>query len=155
MSKEIKIQKTVFNKAAFDETVNTQFTELVEIPDPSFFDVNLATQDDFWILYEKFFYEIPKDGDVNSHQYLAKTSGEYADYEPQKEEIEALLQEIVDLREENLEVRQEIATVVSEFQASQTAASEAEFTTSSGGSNSGGGNSGGIVTGKLQKQFLV
>ena len=143
MSKEIKIQKTVFNKAAFDETVNTQFTELVEIPDPSFFDVNLATQDDFWILYEKFFYEIPKDGDVNSHQYLAKTSGEYADYEPQKEEIEALLQEIVDLREENLEVRQEIATVVSEFQASQTAASEAEFTTSSGGSNSGGGNSGG------------
>ena len=82
MSKEIKIQKTVFNKAAFDETVNTQFTELVEIPDPSFFDVNLATQDDFWILYEKFFYEIPKDGDVNSHQYLAKTSGEYADYEP-------------------------------------------------------------------------
>jgi hypothetical protein len=105
MSKQVKIQKTVFDKKSFDETINTEFTELVSTPDPSFFDINLATQDDFWILYEKFFYEIPKDGEINSHEYLAKTSGEYADFEPQKEEIEALLQEIADLRTENLEVR--------------------------------------------------
>jgi len=125
MSKQVKIQKTVFDKKAFDETINTEFTELVSTPDPSFFDINLATQDDFWILYEKFFYEIPKDGEINSHEYLAKTSGEYADFEPQKEEIEALLQEIADLRTENLEVRQEIAQVIQDFQQAQAAAEEA------------------------------
>ena len=124
MSKQVKIQKTVFDKKSFDETINTEFTELVSTPDPSFFDINLATQDDFWILYEKFFYEIPKDGEINSHEYLAKTSGEYADFEPQKEEIEALLQEIADLRTENLEVRQEIAQVIQDFQQAQAAAEE-------------------------------
>lgn len=125
MSKQVKIQKTVFDKKAFDETINTEFTELVSTPDPSFFDINLATQDDFWILYEKFFYEIPKDGEINSHEYLAKTSGEYADFEPQKEEIEALLQEIADLRTENLEVRQEIAQVIQDFQQATATAEEA------------------------------
>ena len=125
MSKQVKIQKTVFNKQAFNDTVNTEFTQLVTTPDPSFFDINLATQNDFWILYEKFFYEIPKDGEINSHEYLAKTSGEYADFEPQKEEIEALLQEIADLRTENLEVRQEIAQVIQDFQQAQAAAEEA------------------------------
>jgi serine phosphatase RsbU (regulator of sigma subunit) len=125
MSKQVKIQKTVFNKAAFNETVNTEFTQLVTTPDPSFFDINLATQNDFWILYEKFFYEIPKDGEINSHEYLAKTSGEYASYEPQAEEIQALLEEIAELRTENLEVRQEIADVVQQFQQQQNAAEEA------------------------------
>ena len=61
------------------------------------------------------FFEIPKEGDVNSHEYLVKTSGEYIDYQPQKEEVEALLEEIVELREENLEVRQEIADVIANF----------------------------------------
>jgi hypothetical protein len=125
MSKQVKIQKTVFNKAAFNETVNTEFTQLVTTPDPSFFDINLATQNDFWILYEKFFYEIPKDGEINSHEYLAKTSGEYASYEPQAEEIQALLEEIAELRTENLEVRQEIADVVQQFQQQREAAEEA------------------------------
>jgi hypothetical protein len=125
MSKQVKIQKTVFNKAAFNETVNTEFTQLVTTPDPSFFDINLATQNDFWILYEKFFYEIPKDGEINSHEYLAKTSGEYASYEPQAEEIQALLEEIAELRTENLEVRQEIADVVQQFQQQRDAAAEA------------------------------
>ena len=125
MSKQVKIQKTVFNKAAFNETVNTEFTQLVTTPDPSFFDINLATQNDFWILYEKFFYEIPKEGEINSHEYLAKTSGEYASYEPQAEEIQALLEEIAELRTENLEVRQEIVDVVQQFQQQQNAAEEA------------------------------
>ena len=125
MSKQVKIQKTVFNKASFNETVNTEFTQLVTTPDPSFFDINLATQNDFWILYEKFFYEIPKEGEINSHEYLAKTSGEYASYEPQAEEIQALLEEIAELRTENLEVRQEIADVVQQFQQQQNAAEEA------------------------------
>ena len=108
----IQLSRQVFNKAKFNETVNTEFTQLVSPPDPSFFDVNLATEEDFWILYDKFFYLIPKEGEVNSHLYLVETSGEYIDYQANNEEIQALLEEIAELREENLEVRQEIADVI-------------------------------------------
>ena len=66
-------------------------------------------------MYQKFFYEIPKDGDVNSHEYLVQTSGDYIDYAPQREEIESLLAEIAELRIENLEVRQEIAQIIQDF----------------------------------------
>jgi hypothetical protein len=111
----INLKRTVFDKNAFENTVNTDFTQLLNPPDPSFFDINLATLEDFWILYNKFFYEIPKEGEINSHEYLAKTSGEYINYVPQQEEIESLLSEIADLRNENLEVRQEIVQVIEDF----------------------------------------
>tara|TARA_R110000803_G_scaffold34811_3_gene75739 strand:- start:3353 stop:3703 length:351 start_codon:yes stop_codon:yes gene_type:complete len=110
----IQLSRQVFDKAKFNETVNTEFTQLVTPPDPSFFDVNLATEEDFWILYDKFFYLIPKEGEINSHSYLVQTSGEYINYEPNNEEIKSLLEEIAELREENLEVRQQIADVLLE-----------------------------------------
>ena len=113
--KSINLKRQVFNKNAFNNTIKTEFTQLNTKLDPSFFDVNLASQEDFWILYTKFFYEIPKEGDINSHEYLVETSGGYIDYAPQREEIEALLQEIADLRTENLEVRQEIAGIIEDF----------------------------------------
>ena len=112
ITKNINLKKTVFNKTKFNETINTDFTQLVDVVNPSFFDLNLATLDDFWTLYEKLFYIIPKEGDINSHAYLAQTSGDYADYTPQQDEIESLLEEIAELREENLEVRQNLATVL-------------------------------------------
>lgn len=115
MKKQAKLNRQVFNKSEFNDTFSTEFTQLVSTPDPSFFDVNLATQEDFFILYEKFFYEIPKEGDINSHTYLIQTSGEYVNFAPQQEEITALLQEISELRRENLELRQEFASSISGF----------------------------------------
>lgn len=110
------LNRQVFDKNAFKETINTEFTQLVNTPDPSFFSLDLATIGDFWQLYEKFFYEIPKLGDVNSHLYLVETSGAYIDFNPRQAEIDALLQEIADLRNENLELRQEFAdALVSQF----------------------------------------
>ena len=117
----VDIKRKVFNKGEFNETVDTEFTQLVSEPDPSFFDVNLATQSDFWILYDKFFYLIPKEGEINSHLYLVKTSGEYIDYRQNQEEIDALLAEIAELREENLEVRQQIASVIADFRSQDEA----------------------------------
>jgi len=124
--KNINLKRQVFDKAKFNETINTNFTQLKSELDPQFFDLSLATLDDFWSLYEKFFYDIPKDGDINSHLYLVKTSGEYIDYTPQKEEIEALLEEIAELRTENLEVRQEIAEVIANFNSNANANEAAE-----------------------------
>jgi len=104
---KITLKAQRFNKDKFNETVNTEFTQLIDTPDPSFFDRDLATVGDFWYLYDKFFYLIPKSGEVESHEYLAKTSGEYADFDSISDEIQALLDEIAELRTENLKLIQE------------------------------------------------
>ena len=104
---KITLKTQRYNKEKFNETVNKEFTQLVNVPDPSFFDRDLADLDDFWYLYDKFFYIIPKLGEIESHQYLAKTSGEYADFATISDEIQALLDEIADLRRQNLELIQE------------------------------------------------
>ena len=110
MRKQAKLYKNVFDKDKFNNTVNNKFVQLIEPADPSFFDVNLATPEDFWILYDKFFYQIPKKGEINSHEYLIETSGDYANYNQQQEEIKALLEEIEELRKDNLEMRQKLAS---------------------------------------------
>jgi len=113
--KSVKISRQVFDKDKFNETVDTTFSQLIPLPDPSFFDVNLATLEDFWTLYGKFFYLIPKEGEINSHIYLIEESTEYVNYQPNQEEIQALLDEITELREENLGVYQDLANQAKEF----------------------------------------
>ena len=103
----------MFDKTSFNKTIDTSFSQLglKNAPNPSFFDVNLATIPDFWILYDKFFYDIPKEGATNSHRYLAQTSGDYADFERIQEEINALLDEISELRVENVDLRRDNANL--------------------------------------------
>mgnify|MGYP003639154743 CR=1 FL=1 len=103
---ELKLNRQVFNKDKFNETVDTTFSQLVDNLPPPVFDINLATTEDFFTLYDKFFFEIPKEGDINSHRFLFKESGDYINAELINEEIQALLGEIVTLRQENLELRQ-------------------------------------------------
>ena len=115
MKKQAKITRTVFDKSKFNDTITTVFTQLVDEPDLSTFDVNLASQEDFWILYDKFFYQIPKNGDTQSHTYLIQTSADYANYDAQQEEISALLEEIAELRKDNLELRQQLTANISDI----------------------------------------
>jgi len=102
--KKITLKAQRFDRDKFNETIDTSFSQLIDTPNPSFFDRDLANLDDFWYLYEKFFYIIPKLGEIESHQYLAKTSGEYADFATISAEIQALLDEIAELRAENLQL---------------------------------------------------
>lgn len=113
-NRQALLNRQVFNKNAFKDTINTDFTELVSSQDPQFFSIDLATQEDFFQLYDKFFFEIPKLGEVNSHSYLVETSGEYIDFSPREGEIQALLEEIAELRQENLELRQDFAAALTE-----------------------------------------
>ncbi len=105
--KKIKLNKKVFNKPRFEDSVNTQFTELVSQPNETFFDSNLANVEDFFIIYENLFFNIPKIGDINSHEYLIKKSTEYTGYEAENNAFQPLLEEIASLRQENLELRQQ------------------------------------------------
>ena len=107
------LNREVFNKIAFNNTVNTNFTELDQLPpDLSFFDPNLATVEDFFSIYQNLFFEIPKYGDINSHQYLVIESTEYSRVIENQEQIDALLEEITDLREQNLQLQLDINELV-------------------------------------------
>mgnify|MGYP003636833465 FL=1 len=101
------LNQTVFDKQAFNETIDTEFSELgnTNTPDPSFFNVDLATQQDFFTLYDKFFFDIPKEGDTDSHTYLVQTSGDYVNFERDQAALKELLDEIADLRGENVKLR--------------------------------------------------
>jgi len=103
----LSLNRQVFDKTKFNETVDTSFTQLVQQPDPTFFDLNLATIVDFFTLYNKFFFEIPKEGEVNSHTYLIQESSDYVGFDANNEEIQALLDEIATLRQENLQLQQD------------------------------------------------
>ncbi len=113
--KRINFTREVFNKQKFNETVDTEFSQLVEVPDETFFDPNLATVNDFFIIYENLFLEIPQKGENNSHEFLIKESTEYIGFEQQNEVIQELLEEITQLREENLGLRQQNLDFIQQF----------------------------------------
>ena len=110
-NQKVNLQKSVFNKRQYESTINTQFSE---------FGVTTAQDDlesettveDFFTQYDQLFYDIPAEGDVNSHEYLVRTSGEYISFDANQEEIEALRNEISTLREENLELERENANLI-------------------------------------------
>jgi hypothetical protein len=90
------INRQVFEKSQFDKTIDTNFTQLTSSLPPA--TVPSPTVDDFFSLYESLFFDIPKFGDLNSHQYLVTTSGAYIGGEQINESIQLLLDEIAALR---------------------------------------------------------
>ena len=102
---ELKLSKKFYNKPAYLNVINTQFTELVPPIPPIEEPISV---DEFFVLYNDLFYEIPKEGEVNSHQFLIKSSVEYVGSQSTSNDIQALLNEITTLREENLVLQQSI-----------------------------------------------
>ena len=128
---DIKLNRTVFDKRKFEQTVDTSFSQLVPKEEQKFFDVNLATVDDFFTLYTNLFFEIPKEGEVNSHSYLIKESSEYINFEQINEDIQVLLEEITSLRTEllekdrnNLDLQQKLAQAEANVAAIQAATTQ-------------------------------
>ncbi len=114
---EVTLVREAFNRKQFNDTVNTQFTELGvgTPPDLANFDPSLATVGDFFTIYQTLFFQIPKEGDVNSHLFLIKESSEYLNFRAQQEEIEALLEEISELRQQNLDLVEDLSNVSEEL----------------------------------------
>ena len=103
MRQKITLQKQVFSKTQYPRVVDTTFTQLApsETEPVQTQDVSV---DEFFILYDKLFFEIPKTGN-NSHETLITTSTEYVGYNLLTTEIEALQQEITELRRQLLDER--------------------------------------------------
>jgi hypothetical protein len=59
------------------------------------------------------FFDIPKFGETNSHEYLIKTSQEYIGTSALvNDEIQALVDEITELRQENLDLQQQLLSSI-------------------------------------------
>lgn len=122
----VTLVREQFDKNAFQQTVNTQFTELgVQEPDLSFFDPNLANVGDFFSIYNNLFFLIPKEG-PNSHTTLIEESTEYVDYQANQTEIQALLDEIAELREQNLQLTLDIGNLADAQSAIDSAVAQVE-----------------------------
>jgi len=105
---QIPIEKQVFDKNTFGRVINTQFSQLlnnISEETPEF------TLEDFFQLYEDLFYQIPKEGDANSHRYMLERSADYLGVIVNQDDIQALLEEITNLRQQVLDTQTAIADI--------------------------------------------
>lgn len=66
--------------------------------------VNIITIDKFFEYYDNLFYQIPKEGDINSHKYILNKTLNYLDLKLNNDElIQVLLDEITNLKQQILE----------------------------------------------------
>jgi len=107
MANDINIQKTVFSTTDFNKVIDSTFktfTQPVPEEDPD-------TSEELFRLYEKLYYEIDVTGETDSHEYLVKKSSELLTFDTVTEDIQPLLDEIAQLRTENLTLTQQILTL--------------------------------------------
>ena len=97
MAERLDLEKNVYNKAQYIKTINTSFNELGVTTITEELEVQ-PTVEEFFVLYNSLFYDIPALGETNSHQFLVRTSGEYINFDEAQGEIEALQAEIAQLR---------------------------------------------------------
>lgn len=107
MANDIQLQKTVFGKVDFSKVVDTSFKTFTQ-PVP---EEDLDTPEELFRLYDKLYYSIDLEGDENSHRYLVNKSSELLNFDATTEDIQPLLDEIAQLREENLALNQQVFTL--------------------------------------------
>lgn len=106
MAEQVQLNKTVYGKITYPNVINTEFTQLIQPPNQP--TSGSITVDQFFQAYNDLFFEIPIDGEFNSHLELIKRSTEYIGVNQNSNEIDALLTEINQLRLENLQLQQQI-----------------------------------------------
>ena len=105
---QIPIEKQVFDKNGFGRVIDTQFHQLLNNQSeetPEF------TIEDFFELYENLFYQIPKEGDTNSHRYILEKEADYLGVIVNQDDIQALLEEITNLRQQVLDTQTALAEI--------------------------------------------
>jgi|TARA_B110000977_G_scaffold59442_1_gene80686 hypothetical protein len=108
---KVDLKKEVFSRNQYSKTIDTEFTQFGVVTVQEDLE-SQTTVEDFFTTYDELFYDIPAEGESNSHEYLIRTSGEYVSFDANQEEIDALRNEIANIREENLELQQENANLI-------------------------------------------
>ena len=108
MSEQVKLTKQLYDKNQYQKVIDTSFTQLVQPLTQNTGSV-LPSVNQFFEYYNQLFFDIPKFGEINSHEYLIKTSQEYIVVSNViNDEIQALIDEVTQLRQENLNLQQQI-----------------------------------------------
>lgn len=103
------LTNTVFAKSQYSTVISTAFTELNQPQTEQPAQPTTISISEFFNNYDTLFFEIPKFGETNSHEYLIKTSSDYIQAEFIDSTIQALLDEITQLREDNVQLTQQLA----------------------------------------------
>jgi len=112
MAEQIKLTKQVYDKNQYQKVIDTSFTQLVQ-PTAISTGSALPTVSQFFDYYNQLFFDIPKFGETNSHEYLIKTSTEYIGASSVvSDEIQALINEVTELRQENLDLQQQLLSSI-------------------------------------------
>ena len=110
---QVNLNKNVFLKDQYEKVIDTSFTQLVQPAATSSVVLPSISIAEFFTNYQTLFFEIPKYGNINSHEYLIKTSQAYAgDFNNNDDTIQALTEEVTSLRQENLDLQQQILNPV-------------------------------------------
>jgi len=104
MANDIKIKKTVFSTSEFLKVVDTSFKTFTQ---PTAAE-DTDTPEELFRLYDKLYYVIDVQGETDSHEYLIRRSSELATFDKTTEEIQPLLDEISQLRQQNLALNQQL-----------------------------------------------
>jgi hypothetical protein len=109
MSQQIPIEIQKFDKNQFGRVIDTQFKQLINSQQdeitPEF------SLDDFFELYDNLFYQIPREGEIDSHRFILEKEAEYLGVVTNQDDVQALLDEITSLRQQVLDLQ----TTVSEL----------------------------------------
>ena len=109
MADILNLNKQVYSKTQFEKVIDTSFSQLVNVSSSLSASLPPITVDQFFQYYQDLFYSIPKLGDINSHQYLVITSGAYIGSTALTDDtIQALIEEVTQLRQENLDLQQQL-----------------------------------------------
>ena len=106
----ITLINTVYNKNQYQKVIDTSFTQLVQPQVTASVVAPTVSVAEFFQNYQQIFFQIPKFGNTNSHEYLIKTSQEYigSSNTIADDTIQALIDEITQLRQENLTLQQQL-----------------------------------------------
>lgn len=107
MDNDIQVQRTVLSKTEFLKVVDNSFSTFTQ----PVVDTGLDTTEEFFRLYEELYYVIDVTGPTNSHEYLVQKSSELLNFDTITEDIQPLLDEIAQLRQENLGLNQQILSI--------------------------------------------
>jgi hypothetical protein len=103
MSQEVNLIKEVYGRNTYTRVIDTSFTELYTPATASASPTAQASVEVFFDLYNQLFFQIPATGELNSHEYLVKRSGEYLGGGVLTDNEKAYIEEINSLRQQLLE----------------------------------------------------
>lgn len=104
----VNLNKKVYAKGQYERVIDTQFSQLANTQPSSLTTTPTISVSEFFQNYTQIFFQIPKEGETNSHEYLVKTSSEYINADLINSDIQALIDEINLLQQQNLELNQQL-----------------------------------------------